>query len=165
LATNQWSGGIEAFDILIGLCIGAATPPELAVSIMAELISCKRLTGKNTKHAAISRSDADMNVLYALAIETDVPKAIVTIISTKASVPRGAGAKMLVYADGRIMGSIGGGCREAEVIISSRSIIGAKRFCTHEIDLTTDIAEEEGMVCGGVMTVLIEDFDKLFYRN
>jgi xanthine dehydrogenase accessory factor len=143
----------------IGLRIGAVTPSEIAASIVAELISCKRLNGGGrTKRAAVNRSDIDMNVLYALAAEIDVPKAIVTVISAKGSVPRGAGAKMIVYADGRILGSIGGGCSEAEVIISARSIIGAKRFCTHKVDLTAEIAEEEGMVCGGVMTVLIEDF-------
>lgn len=164
LKENLIANGFDAVNVNkthtpIGLRIGAVTPPEIAVSIMAELISCKRLTdGGNTKRAAMSRSDADINVLYALAAETDIPKAIVTIISAKGSVPRGAGAKMLVYADGRILGSIGGGCSEAEVIISARSIIGTKRFCTHVVNLTAEIAEAEGMVCGGVMTVLIEDF-------
>ena len=143
----------------IGLSIGAVTPPEIAVSIMAELISCKRQTGEGkAPRSAVSRSDIDREVLDALANSNGEPKAIVTVISAKGSVPRGPGAKMLVYADGRILGSIGGGCSEAEVITIARGIIGSKRFCLHDIDLTAEMAEADGMVCGGVMTVLIEDW-------
>ncbi|MDR1320659.1 MAG: XdhC family protein [Gracilibacteraceae bacterium] len=144
----------------IGLAIGAITPAEIAVSIMAELIAAKRLRGgqDGPPAAQISRSDIDMNVLQTLAAEKDIPKAIVTVIAAKGSVPRGPGAKMLVYPDNRILGSIGGGCSEAEVMDVARRIIGTRGFCVHAIDLTAEIAEEEGMVCGGTMSALIEDY-------
>jgi xanthine dehydrogenase accessory factor len=141
----------------IGLSIGAVTPAEIAVSIMAELVACKRLRQDDTA-SYTSRSDIDMHVLHTLAEEKDVPKAIVTVIAVKGSVPRGPGAKMLVYCDGRIVGSIGGGCSEAAVINIARQIIGTCQYCLHTVDLTAEIAEEEGMVCGGVMQVLIEDY-------
>lgn len=143
----------------IGLSIGAITPEEIAVSILAELISHKRLGQDDLKKR--NYSDIDYEVLNILADETEVAKAVITVIQTKGSVPRGAGAKMIVYKDGRISGSIGGGCSEAAVILQARQMIGSNQYKIVEIDLTGDAAEEEGMVCGGTMTVLIEDFDTL----
>ena len=137
----------------IGLSIGAVTPSEIAVSILAELIASKRLRTEGQG----SRGDTDMHVLRTLADGKDVPKAVVTVIAAKGSVPRGPGAKMLVYADRRIVGSIGGGCSESEVIRLAQQLIGTGRFLLHTIDLTAEFAEEEGMVCGGIMQVLIED--------
>lgn len=140
----------------IGLAIGAITPEEIAISILSELISHKRLSGMNrTKKNC---SDMDYEVLQVLAEEKEVPKAIITVVDAKGSVPRGAGAKMLVYQDGRILGSIGGGCSEGAVIGQARQMIGSNTYQVVEIDLTGDAAEDEGMVCGGIMTVLIEDF-------
>ncbi len=138
----------------IGLPIGAVTPAEIAVSILAELIACKRL---GTEKQA-GRGDSDIQVLRTLAEEKGVPKAIVTVVAAKGSVPRGPGARMLVYSDRRIIGSIGGGCSESEVILIAQQLIGTGRYLLHTVDLTAEIAEEEGMVCGGVMQVLIEDY-------
>lgn len=140
----------------IGLAIGAITPEEIAISILAELISHKRLGALDTKKR--NCSDMDYEVLQVLSEESDVPKAIITVVHTKGSVPRGAGAKMIVYRDGMILGSIGGGCSEAAVIGQARQMIGTNTFQLVDIDLTGDAAEEEGMVCGGIMTVLIEDY-------
>lgn len=144
----------------IGLAIGAVTPEEIAISIVAELIACKRL--KSETHQDVvqckNRSDVDFDVLRVLAEETKEPKSIVTVISSKGSVPRGAGAKMLVYETGKIIGSIGGGCSEGAVICDAREIIGTGGYLLQAVDLTEDAAENEGMVCGGVMQVLIEDY-------
>ena len=137
----------------IGLPIGAATPAEIAVSILSEMIREKRLGG-----GISSKSDLDARVIDILATEGDVPKAVATVLSTKGSTPRGAGAKMLIYPDGRIEGSIGGGCAEGDVITIARDLIGARRHQMHRVDMTNDAAEDEGMVCGGSMDVLIEDF-------
>lgn len=147
---------LERVHTPIGLSIGAITPEEIGISILAELISHKRLGDSISKKR--NSSDIDYEVLQVLAEEVDVPKAVVTVIDTKGSVPRGAGAKMIVYRDGMIIGSIGGGCSEGAVIGQARSLIGSKSFQTVDVDLTGDAAEEEGMVCGGVMTVLLEDF-------
>ena len=139
----------------IGLKIGGITPAEIAVSILAELISAKRLgQGSMTLR---TQSDLDYSVVERLAAEKDVPKAVITVTSAKGSVPRGAGAKMLVYPDGRLLGSIGGGCSEAAVLVIARRMIGTGTFRVEHIDLTGDAAEDEGMVCGGIMDVLIQD--------
>ena len=60
--------------------------------------------------------------------------------------------------DGRILGSIGGGCSEAAVLGEARSLIGSGRYKVVHVDLTGEAAEDEGMVCGGIMDVLVEDF-------
>lgn len=140
----------------IGLAIGAVTPEEIAVSIVAEIIQCKRLKTKG-----INRSDADFSVIEALANPIVGQASLVTVISSKGPVPRGAGAKMIVYSDGRIAGSIGGGCSEAAVIGNARGIIGTGEYMLQEVDMTGDAAEDEGMVCGGMMQVLIEDLSMI----
>jgi xanthine dehydrogenase accessory factor len=140
----------------IGLSIGAVTPEEIAISIVAELIACKRLKDPDNSRFR-SCSDVDFDVIKTLAGNIDEPISVVTVISSKGSVPRGAGAKMLVYPDGRIVGSIGGGCSEATVIGNAREIIGTGEYRLQTVDMTGDAAENDGMVCGGIMQVLIED--------
>ena len=84
-------------------------------------------------------------------------RAIVTVISKKGSVPRGAGAKMIIWPDGRSLGSIGGGCSEGEVIVAARDLLREEGgFLTMHVDMTGEVAEDEGMACGGIMDVLIE---------
>ncbi len=151
---------LEKVHSPIGLAIGAVTPEEIAVSIMAELIACKRLpkeVNSGQPHYG-RRSDMDFGVIRLLGEENDESKAVVTVMSTQGSVPRGAGVKMLVYPDGRIVGSIGGGCSEASVIGDARRIIGTGTYEIKTVDMTGDVAEDEGMVCGGVMEVMIEDY-------
>src|SRR5690554_8060647 len=79
----------------------------------------------------------------------DTPKALVTIVKRIGSAPRGVGTKMLVLADGRIIGTIGGGCVEAEIRQKALEVIDTKKPTTATVVLTADQAEEEGMVCGG----------------
>ncbi len=141
----------------IGLDIGAVTPEEIAVSILAELVAYRRLP----QHAqaggrCCSDSDLELEMIRYLA-ENHEPKAIVTVIETKGSTPRGAGAKMAVSPRGQVTGSIGGGCSEGAVIRDAIDIIGTGTYKTAFIDMTGEVAESEGMVCGGTMTVLIED--------
>ena len=132
------------------------TPEEIAISILAELI----LTKRTLRPDHIAPSDADLDVITALADppanRTDLKKALVTIVETKGSTPRKAGANMIVYEDGTVFGTIGGGCAEAGLIQTARAVIrsGSYQFC--KVDMTGEVAEEEGMVCGGWMMVVIE---------
>ncbi|HWQ41771.1 MAG TPA: XdhC/CoxI family protein, partial [Desulfosporosinus sp.] len=145
----------------IGLDIGAITPEEIAISILAQVISFRRLASKSTKDTAsvkVNWPELDRLLLEELCKDTGESKALVTIIETKGSVPRKAGAKMLVWSYGKSLGSIGGGCAEGEVINAAWQIIGSGSSKIHDIDMTGQIAEDEGMVCGGVMRALIEDY-------
>lgn len=82
--------------------------------------------------------------------------ALATIIKTKGSTPRKVGTKMIVYADGGIEGTIGGGCGEGEVIEKSFSIIKSGIPAIHQVDLTEGLFYEDGGICGGIMDVYIE---------
>jgi xanthine dehydrogenase accessory factor len=87
------------------------------------------------------------------------PAALVTVVATEGSTPQKAGAKMVVYPDGRIVGTIGGGCVEAEMTWRARSVIESRRAQMAEYDLTPDQAGEDGLVCGGRMQVFIEPIE------
>lgn len=141
----------------IGLPIGAATPEEISISIVGELIKRKRID--RAEQFMVNRSDLDSYMLENLAKPRKEPCSLVTILSTKGSVPRGAGAKMLVTKSGQIIGSIGGGCSESAIMRTALEVIGSGRWLIEEINMTAEAAEEEGMVCGGIMTVLIEDME------
>ena len=140
----------------IGLNIGAVTPGEIAISILSEVAASKRLPEHGDPNRCCNDSDVELSTLRYLAENHD-PKAIVTVIGTKGSTPRGAGAKMAVSPLGKVTGSIGGGCSEAAVIQDAVRIIGTGRYQIVDIDLTGEVAESDGMVCGGTMKVLVED--------
>ena len=93
------------------------------------------------------------------AEESGAPAALVTVIATEGSTPQKAGAKMLVYPDGRIVGTIGGGCVEAEMTWRARQSIEARKPQVASYDLTPDQAGEDGLVCGGRMQVFIEPIE------
>ncbi len=82
--------------------------------------------------------------------------ALVTIIGSTGSTPQRVGAKMLVYADGRTVGTIGGGCYEDDAFWKAREAIKQRAPKTVKYELNDDFAEESGLVCGGQMDVFIE---------
>jgi len=84
------------------------------------------------------------------------PAALVTVVATEGSTPQKAGAKMVVYPDGRIVGTIGGGCVEAEMTWRARQAIESRKAQMASYELTADQAGEDGLVCGGRMQVFIE---------
>lgn len=88
---------------------------------------------------------------------------LATIVNTKGSTPRGIGVSMLIYNDGRTVGTIGGGCAEAEIKQAALIAMDDGRLRLQHADLTGDIAEDEGMVCGGIMDVAIEPIKDATY--
>jgi xanthine dehydrogenase accessory factor len=149
---------LDLVNAPIGLDIGAVTPEEISISILSQLISYKNKGVINKLGKSFSFPEFDVEVAEKMSEESYIPKALLTILSTKGSVPRKAGAKMVAYYDGRTVGSIGGGCSEAEVISKARDVIISKGFSIEHVDMTGDVAESEGMVCGGIMEVLVEAF-------
>ncbi len=87
----------------------------------------------------------------------DIPRALVTIVKRTGSAPRDVGTKMLVLADGRIIGTIGGGCVEAEIRQKALEVIDTGQATIYTVVLTANQAEDEGMVCGGKIEVFIEN--------
>jgi xanthine dehydrogenase accessory factor len=85
--------------------------------------------------------------------------ALVTIVSANGSTPQRVGAKMLVYADGRVVGTIGGGCYENEALWNARETLKTRKAVTVHYELADDFAEESGLICGGQMDVFIEPIE------
>ncbi|MEC7988013.1 MAG: xanthine dehydrogenase accessory protein XdhC [Myxococcota bacterium] len=84
---------------------------------------------------------------------TDGPScALVTITQSKGSTPQGAGAKMVVQADGEIIGTIGGGAVEYRAIQEAKKSIQDGKNQMLQLNLTHHL----GMCCGGVVHILIE---------
>jgi xanthine dehydrogenase accessory factor len=92
----------------------------------------------------------------AEALQRGEEVALVTITSSTGSTPQRVGAKMLVYADGRTVGTIGGGCYENDAFWKAREAITARKPLNVKYELTDDFAEESGLICGGQMEVFIE---------
>ena len=82
--------------------------------------------------------------------------AMITVTSVLGSTPRKPGAKMLVFADGTMVGTIGGGCGEAEGRREALNVIVSCTSKIYGLNMTADMAQEEGMVCGGVMELFID---------
>lgn len=134
----------------IGINIGAVTPAEISICIVAQLINVKRNGDKHTDNYS-----CDIEIAELLAEKGDNVDALITILSTSGSVPRETGAKMSMTYEGTIMGTIGGGCAESGIMQEARTIIREGNYRIETVDMT-DTAEEDGMVCGGHMKVLIE---------
>lgn len=82
--------------------------------------------------------------------------ALVNIVSATGSTPREVGTKMLVRADGSLVGSIGGGGAEAQVCRQAIEVIKTGKPQQLHISLAGQEGEEPGMICGGDMEVFIE---------
>ncbi len=82
--------------------------------------------------------------------------ALATVIRHKGATPRKDSAKMLVYEDGRQLGTIGGGSMEAEVCREARQIMETGKPNLLIFDLTNIDPEESALVCGGSMEVYLE---------
>jgi xanthine dehydrogenase accessory factor len=95
----------------------------------------------------------------AAALERGEPAALVTIVSSRGSTPQRAGAKMLVFADGRIIGTIGGGCYENDAFWKAREAIATRTPQLVHYELSDDIAQESGLICGGQMDVYIDPIE------
>jgi xanthine dehydrogenase accessory factor len=90
------------------------------------------------------------------ALERGDEVALVTIVAAQGSTPQRVGAKMVVYPDGRTVGTIGGGCYENDALGKAREALLSRKPRLVKYDLTDDFAEESGLICGGQMTVYIE---------
>jgi xanthine dehydrogenase accessory factor len=90
------------------------------------------------------------------ALQRGEEVALVTIVASTGSTPQRVGAKMLVYADGRTVGTIGGGCYENEAFWKAREAIKNRKPLNVSFELNDDFAQETGLVCGGQMEVFIE---------
>ncbi len=147
---------LAALHAPIGLPIGAVTPEEIAVSIVAELIQHRSTLPSDLPDGTLDMMNTDEELLRFLS-DSDEPRVMLCVLSSSGSTPAKSGAMMATDLSGRTFGTIGGGCSEAAAIGRARRMIGTGERRIIEIDMSNDVAAENGMVCGGTMTVLIED--------
>lgn len=166
---------ISGLHAPVGLPISAVTPAEIAVSVLAEIIQEKNQRKRQTAYEkdvagwlfaeerqAVESDTIESGHSREGSSEGKERKAVLaTIIARKGSAPRQAGTKMLIFPDGSSLGTIGGGCMEAEVKSQARHMLaaGQKRYTTCFVDMTGREAEEEGMVCGGTLEIFLEILD------
>ena len=82
--------------------------------------------------------------------------AVATIVSTLGSTPREVGAQMVITASGEILGTVGGGCGEAEVCREAVQVIRSRKPAMVKVELTDDIESNSPAVCGGILNVFID---------
>jgi xanthine dehydrogenase accessory factor len=82
--------------------------------------------------------------------------AVATIVNVRGSIPSFKSAKMLVRDDGSIVGTIGGGCVEAEVWQAAREVMESEKARTLTFDLNQNPKYDAGLVCGGTLEIFVE---------
>lgn len=82
--------------------------------------------------------------------------ALATIVQVRGSIPSYESAKLLVREDGSIVGTVGGGCVEAEVWTAAREVIETERPKHLTFNLGQDAAYDNGLICGGQLNIFIE---------
>lgn len=85
--------------------------------------------------------------------------ALATVIATRGSTPRKNGAKMLIDPHAGLVGTVGGGCGEAEVIRAAHEVLETRVPRIVRIDLTDDPLSWSGSICGGTLDVFVEPLD------
>jgi len=91
----------------------------------------------------------------AAALLEGVPFALGVISGIKGSSPQKKGAKALFFADGRIVGTLGGGCLEAEIQDRARRALLSGQPATFDLVLDHDFGWDDGLICGGKVCGLI----------
>ena len=148
----------EALDRIcapIGVDIHAQTVREIALAIAAELVLYRR--EKQRRSADVLAAEDIPRQLLEFLADGSAPKALLTVYETSGSTPVHTGAMMAVDRALRTAGTIGGGCSENAVMHDAVRMIGTGGQRTVTVDMSNELAAEDGMVCGGKMKVLITD--------
>ena len=82
--------------------------------------------------------------------------AVATIVNVRGSIPSFKTAKMLVRDDGSMVGTIGGGCVEAEVWQAAREVMEQEKPRTLTFNLNQDPKYDTGLICGGTLDIFVE---------
>lgn len=131
----------------IGLPIGGRTPEEIAVSIAAELISTRQ---------GMDRSAFSEAMLDALLRADATGGIMATIVRKQGSTPRDVGARMLFLPSGEVLGTIGGGLPEHEVMLMAQELLKSPRPAMKHFNMGNGEAGKSGLICGGMVDVLFE---------
>ena len=143
---------VEALYAPIGLSIGSQTAEEIALSIMAQIVSIK-----NQRTQTEGFSPALLDALCT-ADKAGQPAVLATIIDRHGSTPREIGAKMLILPDGKTTGSVGGGIMEHRTILAAQEMLVESSLQHKVVRFSADGKNADAAVaaCGGSMELLLE---------
>lgn len=147
LAEGFDAEAVAAARMPIGLPIGSRTPEEIAVSVMAEIISVM-----NASDAGEAFPPGMLEALAALEGEAASPAVLAVIVEKVGEAPRRPGTKMLVTPDGRFIGTVGGGAAEAMILKAANDLLREGR---REARLVRAQLEKGTMRCGGEIAALL----------
>jgi xanthine dehydrogenase accessory factor len=101
-------------------------------------------------------------ILSEIIRRTDAGERVVlcVVVATRGSTPQEKGAKMLVVADGRTYGTLGGGCVEAEVRKQALELLSDNVSKMLDFHLDHDYGWDDGLICGGVMEIQAQVIDR-----
>ncbi len=85
-----------------------------------------------------------------------IPAALATIVGTRGSTPGRATMRLLVLADGTFLGTVGGGCLEAEVYDAAMQVLADEQPQSLQFRLTEKDSPDSGLMCGGEVTIFVE---------
>ena len=103
-----------------------------------------------------SMSAGDIYIEMKRRLDLGSRAAMATVVKTRGSTPQQAGAKMVIFDDGSFIGTVGGGCVEADIWAEAREVLKSGKTDVYHFNLNDEYEDSEGMVCGGQMDVLIE---------
>lgn len=104
-------------------------------------------------------SDDDILRIAQEWVEAGHGVAIATVIETWGSAPRPVGSHLIVDAEGRFLGSVSGGCVEADVLTEAAEVIGSGTPRLLEFGVANETAWQAGLSCGGRIKVYVERID------
>jgi xanthine/CO dehydrogenase XdhC/CoxF family maturation factor len=106
-------------------------------------------------------TDPDDVVLRALldAVAAGRRVVLATVVGARGSTPRGVGSKMVIDPGVGLVGTIGGGCGEGDVIVAAEGVVASGRARRVRVELMDAEDSWSPAVCGGIMDVLLEPVD------
>jgi len=103
-----------------------------------------------------SLSAGEIYIQMKRRLDQGARAAMATVVKTRGSTPQQVGAKIVIFEDGSFIGTVGGGCVEADIWAEAREVLRTGKSDIYHFNLNDEYEEAEGMVCGGQMDVLIE---------
>src|ERR1700738_4417184 len=94
-------------------------------------------------------------------LEAKQPFALATVVHTSGSTPQKAGARAIFLPDGRVLGTLGGGCMEAESRRRGLELIQGGEPLFYELHLDDDFGGDDGLICGGTAQIFIQPMRQL----
>jgi xanthine dehydrogenase accessory factor len=106
-----------------------------------------------------SLSPGEIYIEMKRRLDLGARAAMATVVKTRGSTPQQVGAKMVIFDDGTFIGTVGGGCVEADIWAEAREVLRTGTSDIYRFNLNDEYEDAEGMVCGGQMEVLIERWE------